>query len=80
MKRLRGLDLTVLILVIVGGINWLTIGIFNWNFVHAIFNGFILERITYIVVGAAAVYALVRSPHLAHLRERREAKKEAPVG
>jgi len=79
MKRLRGLDLAALILLVIGGVNWGLVGIFNWNFVHAIFGDFVLARIIYIVVGLAALYTLARSPHLAHLRERRAAKEEAPV-
>ena len=80
MKRLRGLDFVALILLVIGGLNWGLVGIFDWNLVRAIFGDLtILSRIVYILVGLAAVYAAVRSPHLAHLRERRAVKKEAPI-
>ena len=80
MTRLRGLDFVALILIVIGGLNWGLVGIFNFNLVKAIFGDLtILARIVYILVGLSAVYAAVRSPHLAHLRERRAAKEEARV-
>ena len=80
MRRLRGLDFMALILVVIGGLNWGLVGIFDWNLVQAIFgDGTILSRIIYILVGVSAVYAAVRSPHLAHLTKRREVKEEAPA-
>lgn len=80
MRRLRGLDFLALILVVIGGLNWGLVGIFNFDLVKAIFGDLtILARIMYILIGVSAVYAAIRSPHLAHLRERREVKEEAPA-
>jgi len=67
--KLRGIDLASLILVVVGGLNWGLIGLFNWNLVSAIFGVGVISRIIYVLVGASAVYAAVRSPHLAHLHK-----------
>lgn len=67
--KLRGIDLASLILVVVGGLNWGLVGLFNWNLVSAIFGVGAISRIIYVLVGASAVYAAVRSPHLAHLHE-----------
>ena len=40
--------------------------------------GSLLARVIYILVGVSAVYAAVRSPHLAHLREPTPAHHPAP--
>ncbi|WP_116964249.1 DUF378 domain-containing protein [Fastidiosibacter lacustris] len=48
-----------LILIIIGGLNWLLVGLFNFNLVHAIFGklGFV-ENIIYIIVGIAALICI----------------------
>ncbi|RXA19033.1 DUF378 domain-containing protein [Methanosarcina sp. MSH10X1] len=52
-------DLIALILVIVGGLNWGLIGLFDFNLVAAIFGeGSTLSRIIYILVGLAALYTI----------------------
>ena len=52
-------DLIALILVIVGGLNWGLVGLFNYNLVDAIFGvGSTLSRIIYIIVGLAALYMI----------------------
>jgi uncharacterized membrane protein YuzA (DUF378 family) len=52
-------DLIALILVIVGGLNWGLIGLFNFDLVAAIFGaGSALSRIVYILVGLAALYTI----------------------
>ncbi|WP_269850306.1 DUF378 domain-containing protein [Methanosarcina horonobensis] len=52
-------DLIALILVIVGGLNWGLIGLFDFNLVDAIFGvGSTLSRIVYIIVGLAALYMI----------------------
>ncbi|MFC4779217.1 DUF378 domain-containing protein [Paenibacillus sp. GCM10023252] len=59
---MRSLPFISLILVIIGGLNWLIIGLFDRNIVAEVFGGTendILLRIVYILVGAAAIYLLV---------------------
>jgi Uncharacterized conserved protein len=52
-------DLIALILVIIGGLNWGLVGLFNFNVVDAIFGvGSTLSRIVYIIVGLAALYTI----------------------
>jgi uncharacterized membrane protein YuzA (DUF378 family) len=52
-------DLLALILVIVGGLNWGLVGLFDFNLVDTIFGvGSTLSRIVYIVVGIAALYTI----------------------
>jgi len=52
-------DLIALILVIVGGLNWGLVGLFNFDLVAAIFGaGSMLARIVYILVGLASLYMI----------------------
>lgn len=65
------LNWIALILLIVGGLNWGLVGLFQLNLVSAIFGSAVwLERLIYILVGVAAVYVLITSPRLV---------KEAPA-
>ncbi len=59
MNKLNGLDWLAFILVIIGGLNWLLVGLFNWNLVSAIFGDMsALSRLIYDIVGIAALYML----------------------
>lgn len=59
MKKLNGLEMISLILIIVGGLNWLLVGIFNFDLVAAIFGDMsIISRIVYTLVGLSAIYWL----------------------
>lgn len=54
---LRTLNWLALVLVIVGGLNWGLIGLFEYNLVNAIFGAIPwLERTVYALVGFAAAY------------------------
>jgi uncharacterized membrane protein YuzA (DUF378 family) len=58
-------SIIALLLLIIGGLNWGLVGLFNFDLVAAIFGGgSILARIVYIVVGAAAIYAATLVPYL----------------
>lgn len=47
------------VLVIIGGLNWLLVGLFNWNLVDAIFGmGSVLSTIVYVLVGLGALYLI----------------------
>ncbi len=51
------IDIVAIVLLIIGGLNWALIGIFEWNLVAAIFGELtMLTRIVYILVGFAALY------------------------
>jgi len=66
--KLRGPDFAAVVLVVIGGLNWGLVGLFDFDLVQAILGGIpILARLVYILVGIAAVYTAIRSPHLAHL-------------
>ena len=69
--KLHAIDLIGLILVIIGGLNWGLVGLFHFDLVQAILGSVpILARVVYILVGVAAVYTAIRSPHLAHLNKK----------
>lgn len=56
----NGLDRIALLLVIVGAIVWLSVGLFQYDFVAALFGGMssIVSRIIYSVVGIAGIYSI----------------------
>lgn len=58
-KKLSTVDWIVLILVIIGGLNWGLIGVFDFDLVASIFGDMsALSRIVYDLVGLSAVYLL----------------------
>ena len=60
-KSMKALNLITLLLVIVGGINWLLVGAFQFDLVAALFGGQdgAIARIVYVLVGLSALYQLV---------------------
>ena len=56
----NGLDRIALILVIIGAIVWLSVGLFQFDFVAALFGGATstVSRIIYSVVGVAGIYSI----------------------
>ena len=60
LKGVITLKKLILILMIIGGINWGLIGFFNCNLVASIFgtNLVIITRIIYAVVGLASLYGI----------------------
>lgn len=60
MKNLNAIDWLMIVLVVVGGLNWGLVGLFHFDLVAAIFGDFsIISRVVYGLVGIAAVYTLV---------------------
>jgi uncharacterized membrane protein YuzA (DUF378 family) len=58
-RRLTMLERTVLVLLIIGGLNWALVGLFELNLVSALFGPMSpLSRIIYVLVGVAAIYAI----------------------
>ena len=57
MKKLILLDVIALLLVIIGALNWGLVGFFHYNLVSTLF-GPGLERVIYVIVGLAGIYAL----------------------
>jgi len=57
---MKALNLTTLILLIVGGINWLLVGVADFDLVAALFGGedAALSRLVYTLVGLSALWQL----------------------
>ena len=65
MNKLSGLEWIVLILVIVGGLNWGLVGFFGFDLVAYIFGAMsLISKIVYILVGLSAIYLAAISPKL----------------
>ena len=70
------LDRTSLILTIIGGINWLLVGLFQFDLVAYICGGqnAVISRVLYTVVGIAALWCISLL-----FRERHNEQSEAPA-
>ena len=57
---MRALNILTLVLLIVGGLNWLLVGAFGFDLVAALFGEMSpLSRIVYVLVGLSAIYQLI---------------------
>lgn len=68
-------DIAALVLVIIGAINWGSIGLFGFDLVAALFGGqaALMSRIIYSLVGLAGIWSITL------LFKDKEEKKERPV-
>jgi uncharacterized protein len=57
---MKPLNMVAQILLIVGGLNWGLVGLFQFDLVAAIFGGpdSLLARLVYILVGVSALYGI----------------------
>ena len=57
---MKAINIIALILVILGGLNWLSVGLFEYDVVSEIFGGSteVGSKIVYIVLGVGAIWAL----------------------
>ena len=56
---MKTLDIIALVLVIIGGINWGLVGVFDYNVVDAIFGAYsAISDIIYTLVGLAALWTI----------------------
>lgn len=59
---MKALKIIALILVIIGGLNWGLVGLFDFDLVAAIFGAMsVISRIIYILVGLSAIYLAIAS-------------------
>ena len=57
---MRIMNVIAWILLVIGGLAWLLIGAFSWNFVTTITGGMeMLSRIIYILVGISALWLII---------------------
>ncbi|MFH0969076.1 MAG: DUF378 domain-containing protein [Patescibacteria group bacterium] len=69
MKNLNALDWIAIIVLIVGGLNWGLVGVFNLDLIKAIFGDMsALSRVIYLIVGTSAVYVLAISFQLVKIK------------
>lgn len=60
MKNAHVLGTIAMILLLIGGINWGLIGLFEWNFIASVFGyASVLTRTIYALAGFAAVYRIL---------------------
>lgn len=58
------LSRTALALIIIGALNWLLVGLFQWDLVTALFGGNVvrtssdLSRVIYTLIGLAGIYSI----------------------
>lgn len=56
---MKALNVIALVLIIVGGLNWGLVGLFDFNLVSALFGADTwLTNLVYILVGLAAIYGV----------------------
>jgi len=56
---MKTLDVIVVILLVIGGLNWGLIGFFNFDLVATVFGQMsTLTRLTYCLVGISALYCI----------------------
>lgn len=53
---MKALHMAAFTLLVVGGLNWGLVALFNMNLVETIFGGMGLTNIVYVLVGVSAVY------------------------
>ncbi len=57
---MRAINIITLVLLIVGGLNWLLVGLLDFDLVAAIFGEMSpLSRIVYVLVGLSAVWQII---------------------
>lgn len=68
---MTALDYLAMVLLIVGGLNWAMVGLFDVDMVATVFGpGTALTRIVYLLVGLAALYAVYTTAKMAGSRRR----------
>ncbi len=56
---IKYLNSVALLLIIIGGVNWLLVGLFEFNLVHYLFASLpVLEKVIYTLVGISAIYCI----------------------
>ena len=63
-ENMKILNWITLLLVIIGGLNWGLIGLFEFNLVAALFGLSVIAKLIYILVGLSAVWTIIRIPKL----------------
>ncbi len=68
MKAVKITNLVAFILLVIGGLNWLLIGVFDFNLVAAITGGVVaLYRTIYSLVGLSTLWLIISSIWTKHI-------------
>lgn len=67
-RQLNALDWVALALLVIGGINWGLVGLFQFDLVANLFGGAdaVVSRIVYVLVGLSGVYVAIDAFTLEH--------------
>ncbi|MBF8262926.1 MAG: hypothetical protein HW387_591 [Parachlamydiales bacterium] len=57
---MKKLDLLVVILILIGAINWGLVGLIDFDAISYVFGAFLIDRVIYILIGLAGVYQIVK--------------------
>lgn len=70
---MKAINMITLILLIVGGINWGLVGLFQFDLVAALFGGqdAMLARVVYTLVGLSALWQILPMSRAAHVGQTR---------
>ncbi|MDX9858439.1 MAG: DUF378 domain-containing protein [candidate division Zixibacteria bacterium] len=56
---MKTLDIIVAVLLVVGGLNWGLVGLFDFNLVATLFGTSLVATIVYVLVGLSALYQVL---------------------
>src|SRR3546814_17611273 len=69
-QEMRTLNIVTLILLIIGGLNWGLVGLFEFNLVAAIFGEMsLLSQLIYILVGLSALWQFISLARCNHAED-----------
>lgn len=52
-------DITAMVLVIIGALNWGLVGLFNFDLVDNFFENETMDRLVYLLIGTAAIFKII---------------------
>ena len=65
-SKINAVDWIAMSLLIIGGLNWGLVGLFNFDLVATLFGEMsVLSRVVYTVVGLSALYSIITSSKMA---------------
>lgn len=68
-RRMGAVDWIAMVLLIIGGLNWGLVGLFNVDLVATLFgDGSALSRIIYVLVGLSALYSIYTASKMSRTR------------
>lgn len=60
MGKMKALDYVLIVLIMVGALNWGLVGVFGWNLVEKLFGTTIIVTIIYVLIDLAALIWIYR--------------------